>query len=90
MDAEEYNIILYKWKITAKNKLEKRLYVEESNQKLFSILLDKFSEAMRSKLEGTKGYDQLEADQDGIAILKFTDNIMVGVEDSLQQMMAIY
>ena len=41
VDAKEYKIILYEWKITAKNKLEKMLYVEESNQKIFAILVEK-------------------------------------------------
>ena len=41
VDAKEYDIISYEWKITAKNNLENRLYVEESNQKLFAILVNK-------------------------------------------------
>ena len=41
VDAEEYEIISYEWKITANNKLEKRLYVKESNQKLSAILVEK-------------------------------------------------
>ena len=41
VNVKEYEIILYEWKITAKNKLEKRLYVEEINQKLFAILVEK-------------------------------------------------
>ena len=44
---------------------------------------------MRSKLEGTKGYEQVEADQYGITLLKLMEKIMVGVEDSLQQTMKI-
>ena len=44
---------------------------------------------MQSKLEGRKGYEQEEAEQDGIALLKLIEKIMVGVEESLQQMMAI-
>ena len=31
----------------------------------------------------------MEADQDGITLLKLIDNIMVGVEESLQKTMAI-
>ena len=41
VDSEEYEIISYEWKIAAKNKLEKMLYVEESNQKIFAILVEK-------------------------------------------------
>ena len=89
VDTKEYEIISYEWKITAKNKLEKRIYVKESNQKLFVILVDQCSEAMRSKLEGTKGYEQVEAYQDGLFLLNFIKKIMVGVEESLQQTMAI-
>ena len=40
---------------------------------------------MRYNLEGTKGYDQIEAEQDSNALLKFIKNIMVGVEESLNQ-----
>ena len=40
VDAEEYNIISYEWKITANKKLEKRLYVEESNKKIFVIFVE--------------------------------------------------
>ena len=47
VDAEEYKIISYEWKITAKNKLEKRLYIKESNQKLSAILFEKYLKAMR-------------------------------------------
>ena len=54
VDAEEYEIISYEWKITAKNNLEKKLYAEESNQKLFAILVKKCLKEIRSKLEGTK------------------------------------
>ena len=36
-----------------------------------------------------KGYDKVEADQDGIDLLKLIYKIMVGVEESLQQTMAI-
>ena len=45
--------------------------------------------AMRLKLEGTKGYEQVEADEDVIALIKLIEKIMVGVEESLQQTMAI-
>ena len=44
---------------------------------------------MRSKLEGTKGYEQVEADQYGITLLKLIEKIMVGVEESLHQTMVI-
>ena len=40
-------------------------------------------------MEVTKGYKQVEADQDGISLLKLIKNIMIGVEDSLQQTMDI-
>ena len=44
---------------------------------------------MRSKLEGIEGYEQVESYQDGIFLLKVIKKIMVGVEESLQQTMAI-
>ena len=89
VDSKEYEIILYEWKITRKNKFEKRLYIKESNQKLFANLVKQCSKAMRSNMEVTKGYKQVEADQDGISLLKLIKNIMVGVEESLQQTMDI-
>ena len=39
---------------------------------------------MQSNLEWTKGCEQVEADQDGIDLLKLIYKIMVGVEESLQ------
>ena len=89
VDAKEYEIILYEWKITAKNKPEKRIYVKIINQKLFAILVEKCLKAMGLKLEGTKGYEQVEADEDVIALIKLIEKIMVGVEESLQQTMVI-
>ena len=89
MDAEEYGIISYECKITANNKLENKLYAEESNQKLFAILVEQCSKAMWSKTEGKKVYEKMEADQDGIALLKLIKKIMIGVEDSLKQTMDI-
>ena len=44
---------------------------------------------MQSKLEGTKGYEQVEAYQDGISLLKLIKKIMVGIEESLQKTMVI-
>ena len=35
---------------------------------------------MLLNMEGTKGHKQVEADQDGIALLKLIDKIMVGFE----------
>ena len=44
--AYEYEIISYERNVTVKNKIEKRLYVEEINQKLFVILVKQCSKAM--------------------------------------------
>ena len=44
---------------------------------------------MQSQQEGKKGYEQVEADQYGVALLKLIQKFIVGVEESLHQKMAI-
>ena len=44
---------------------------------------------MQSKLEGTTGNNQVEADQDNIALFTMIKKIVCGVEESLQKIKAI-
>ena len=53
--------------------------MNECNQKLYAILVDQYSPAMRSNLEGMKGYEQVEEYQDGISLLAMIKKVMCSV-----------
>ena len=62
---------------------------ERGKPELYAILTDKSSLAIHSKLKITTGHKQVEADQYGISLLAMINNIMCGVEESLQKKMVI-
>ena len=62
---------------------------ERGKPELYAILTDKSSLAIHSKLKITTGHKQVEAGQYGISLLAMINNIMCGVEESLQKTTAI-
>ena len=56
---------------------------------MYAILIDQSSPVMRSKLEGTTGNDQVNIDQEDISLLAMIKKIMCGLEEYLQNTMAI-
>ena len=54
--------------------------MNKCNQKLYAILVNQLSPAICSNLEGMTGYEQVEADQYGIAILAMIKKVTCSVE----------
>ena len=77
------------WKENAKIQIERKRNVNESDHKLYDILVDQFFTAIHPKLEGKKGHKQVEAYQYGITLLAIIKKIMCGVEEYPQNTMAI-
>jgi hypothetical protein len=51
---------------------------------MFALFIKQSEPAMRTKLKGTKGYDEAYKVQDGVKLLELIMSIMCGVEDHLQ------
>ena len=69
------------WKEVCKSIIRSNIAVAEDNHKLYSLLLEQCSRALRSKLEGSTGYKKVESDQDGIALVDMIRQIMCGAQD---------
>ena len=83
VDKYEYNLQLLESKYNAKIQIKGKRHMNKVNQKLYSILINKLLPEMRSKLEDMTGHNQVNADQEGMALLAMIKKIMCGVKDSL-------
>ena len=63
-------IVLYKWRISFKEKAEETKNWEESNKKTFSLLLQHSNPDITAKVESMAGRTTVKMAQDGIGLLK--------------------
>ena len=63
-------IVLYKWRISFKEKAEETKNWEENNKKTFSLLLQHSDPDITTKVESMAGWTTVEMAQDGIGLLK--------------------
>ena len=70
VENDEYELQVLEWKENAKIKTERKKNVSRGNQKLYVILINQLLPTICSNIEGATGHNQVEANQDGIALLK--------------------
>jgi hypothetical protein len=88
-DQNVYDLQVFAWKEEATGIIKNNTRIAEGNHKMFALFIEQCEPPMRTKLKGTKGYDEAYKIQDGVKLLELIRSIMCGVRDHLQNVWAM-
>ena len=83
-DESGYEFAKIEWSCLAKSVVYERKIIKDGNTRLFGVLINQCSPAMRNRLKGTKGYSDAHDAQDGIVLLDMIRMQMCGVQTHVQ------